>query len=218
MPTAPVDRGCARCGEPVDRRQARYCGDRCKERARYERHRDSRLEACKAYRRREREAISARRRARYASAPPRERKPLAGEAAAKAAERARANYLRNRDARAAANAEAYRRRRQADPEAMRAQGRIYAAERRARVRAASTYAVTKGDLVALLRRHGGRCAYCLTAPAEHLDHVIPLARGGSHGIGNLAPACARCNRSKSDRLLVEWRHHRPGPRARKERH
>ena len=38
-----------------------------------------------------------------------------------------------------------------------------------------------------------------------IDHVIPLARGGSHSIGNLAPACRSCNRTKSDLFVMEWK-------------
>lgn len=48
------------------------------------------------------------------------------------------------------------------------------------------------------------CFYC-GAPSEHLDHVVPIKRGGVHSIGNLLPACAPCNQSKSDKLLTEWR-------------
>jgi len=60
------------------------------------------------------------------------------------------------------------------------------------------------DVVRLVRRHGERCAYC-GAPWQHLDHVVPLERGGTHAIGNLLPACASCNTSKNRHLLAEWR-------------
>lgn len=52
------------------------------------------------------------------------------------------------------------------------------------------------------------CAYC-PAPATTVDHVIPLARGGTNYEGNLVPACKRCNSAKCDRLVVEWRWGRP---------
>ena len=48
------------------------------------------------------------------------------------------------------------------------------------------------------------CFYC-GAKSQHLDHVVPIKRGGVHSIGNLLPACAPCNQSKSDKLLTEWR-------------
>lgn len=50
----------------------------------------------------------------------------------------------------------------------------------------------------------GPCVYCF-APAEHVDHIRPLARGGMEHRDNLVPACGHCNRSKHDLLLVEWR-------------
>lgn len=48
------------------------------------------------------------------------------------------------------------------------------------------------------------CAYC-SGPAETVDHVIPLIRGGTNYEGNLVPCCLACNVKKSDRLLIEWR-------------
>jgi 5-methylcytosine-specific restriction endonuclease McrA len=47
------------------------------------------------------------------------------------------------------------------------------------------------------------CAYC-GAPAEHADHVTPLARGGLDCLENLAPACARCNLSKGSQTVDEF--------------
>jgi HNH endonuclease len=53
-------------------------------------------------------------------------------------------------------------------------------------------------------RAGRRCEYC-HAPQQvsgyryHIDHIIPSARGGSHGLTNRALACAACNLTKIDR-------------------
>lgn len=54
---------------------------------------------------------------------------------------------------------------------------------------------------------GNMCAYCehpleLTKP--HLDHVVPISRGGSNAIENLLWACAPCNLSKGAKTLEEW--------------
>jgi len=35
----------------------------------------------------------------------------------------------------------------------------------------------------------------------HMDHVVPLARGGAHCAENLRPACAHCNQSKGSRVF-----------------
>jgi 5-methylcytosine-specific restriction endonuclease McrA len=51
---------------------------------------------------------------------------------------------------------------------------------------------------------GRTCAYC-DGPAETVDHVVPLVRGGTNHEGNLAPCCKRCNSSKAGWLVIEWR-------------
>lgn len=67
--------------------------------------------------------------------------------------------------------------------------------------------LTKNQRYKLLhqwRKQGKRCAYC-AAPVQCVDHVIPLALGGTSLEGNLTPACRDCNQRKSDSLLIEWR-------------
>ena len=54
-------------------------------------------------------------------------------------------------------------------------------------------------------RAGGRCEYCRAAEVGQLatfevEHVVPSGGGGSGEVENLAWACGRCNRSKSDRV------------------
>ncbi len=49
------------------------------------------------------------------------------------------------------------------------------------------------------------CFYCREKTKLTLDHVVPLAKGGAHSIGNLVMACRSCNSSKNDKLLVEWK-------------
>jgi HNH endonuclease len=46
------------------------------------------------------------------------------------------------------------------------------------------------------------CAYCgQSNPAKlGVDHVIPLALGGSNDLSNLTVCCHRCNARKRDRL------------------
>jgi 5-methylcytosine-specific restriction endonuclease McrA len=51
---------------------------------------------------------------------------------------------------------------------------------------------------------GNSCAYCGSDGSLHLDHVDPLTRGGLHTPSNLAPACQRCNRSKSSKPVEAW--------------
>jgi len=52
----------------------------------------------------------------------------------------------------------------------------------------------------------GVCYLCLSAldGSWHVDHVVPISRGGRDSLDNLLPACASCNASKKDNLLEEW--------------
>lgn len=57
---------------------------------------------------------------------------------------------------------------------------------------------TKAEVEALFQRQRGKCAYCAKPIRNgyHVDHVIPLARGGTNWIANIALACAKCNITK----------------------
>ncbi len=55
------------------------------------------------------------------------------------------------------------------------------------------------------RLYESGCAWCGATGDIHADHVIPLARGGTHCEGNLQPLCGDCNRRKNDRLMIEWK-------------
>lgn len=53
-----------------------------------------------------------------------------------------------------------------------------------------------------------KCAYCETmveGSKAHLDHIIPISRGGLHSVENLCAACPPCNLSKQGKLVTEWR-------------
>lgn len=59
---------------------------------------------------------------------------------------------------------------------------------------------------AVLARDGKKCAYCKTVSGKfHIDHIVPVAKGGSDDLTNLTVACAGCNLSKSDLALEEWK-------------
>jgi 5-methylcytosine-specific restriction endonuclease McrA len=54
---------------------------------------------------------------------------------------------------------------------------------------------TTAQVEARIAYYGHRCWMC-GGPFEHVDHVIPLARGGTNWPANLRPACATCNLKK----------------------
>lgn len=49
---------------------------------------------------------------------------------------------------------------------------------------------------------GDPCCYC-GAPADTIDHITAIARGGSDEWDNLTSACASCNSRKHVRSLLE---------------
>ena len=64
---------------------------------------------------------------------------------------------------------------------------------------------TAEDIHAQHERQLGRCFYCETALDKyHVDHVMPLALGGSNGPENLVIACPTCNIRKKDKHPMEW--------------
>lgn len=48
------------------------------------------------------------------------------------------------------------------------------------------------------------CAYCGRAIKLSQDHVVPVVAGGTYTVGNIVPACKRCNSSKSAYPFTEW--------------
>jgi 5-methylcytosine-specific restriction endonuclease McrA len=56
----------------------------------------------------------------------------------------------------------------------------------------------------LKKLYSNPCAYC-GAPSQHIDHIIPVSRGGTHSVGNLVGACAACNMSKGAKFITEWK-------------
>lgn len=71
---------------------------------------------------------------------------------------------------------------------------------------------------ALRKLSGDRCCYCDTlmdfntgnGPAFNpgratIEHVIPLARGGTHTWDNVTLCCWACNQSKNRKTVDEWR-------------
>lgn len=52
----------------------------------------------------------------------------------------------------------------------------------------------------VLQSWQGKCGYCGDAPAEHVDHIVPRAKGGPDAIENYVAACVKCNLKKSDTM------------------
>lgn len=72
--------------------------------------------------------------------------------------------------------------------------------RRKRLKSAATFVpITREQIQGLIRKQKGRCAICKKKPRKlHVDHVMPLAKGGAHAIENMQMLCPTCNRKKTD--------------------
>lgn len=86
----------------------------------------------------------------------------------------------------------------------------YFTVRAKRRREASEYGrwlVTDKDLTSLLRRQHNECPLCHSVldATKHLDHIVPISRGGKHRIGNLQWLCRLCNLRKHSKFLSELR-------------
>lgn len=51
---------------------------------------------------------------------------------------------------------------------------------------------------------GHRCAYCGVDGDLHMEHVVPISKGGEHHLGNIVPACQTCNYSKGKNDARVW--------------
>lgn len=59
---------------------------------------------------------------------------------------------------------------------------------------------TGNDVSDIYRLQKGKCAYCKVGLFDkyHVDHIVPLAKGGTNGRRNLQLTCEPCNLHKSD--------------------
>ena len=63
------------------------------------------------------------------------------------------------------------------------------------------------DIDIIRKNQRGKCWYCgtdLSKTGEHIDHRVPLSRGGSNWPENLVLTCPKCNLSKGSKLPHEW--------------
>ena len=61
----------------------------------------------------------------------------------------------------------------------------------------------------VLKRDSFTCQYCGRSAPEvqlHVDHIVPVSKGGQNDISNLITACQDCNLGKGAKLLNEHIH------------
>lgn len=76
--------------------------------------------------------------------------------------------------------------------------------RKAKQRGSTALMLTPDQLWRKWVEFGHTCAYCGADGDLHIEHVIPISKGGEHHLGNIVPACQRCNYSKRSAPVEEW--------------
>lgn len=95
--------------------------------------------------------------------------------------------------------------RKKNPERSRLIGRVNMLKRRALI-LQNGGEFTKEDILLQYRSQHGKCWWCTkrVGGKYHVDHVRPLARGGTNNPNNLVISCPDCNLAKNDKLPHEW--------------
>ncbi len=85
--------------------------------------------------------------------------------------------------------------------------RVYASNRRSKI-IANGGSFTKEQWRLKLEYFGNRCYLCsktVTEKTAHIEHRIPISKGGKSWVSNLAPSCASCNFKKNRKTEKEFR-------------
>lgn len=83
--------------------------------------------------------------------------------------------------------------------------RMHARMRIHRKRVQGGEKITLAQVQGILDAQKGKCFYCRKKLDEyHIDHFIPLAKGGKHALSNLVVACPNCNARKHAKDPLEF--------------
>ena len=74
------------------------------------------------------------------------------------------------------------------------------------IRRVSTGQFTADDLKRQIKVQNGKCWWCSKMLQEkyHVDHIIPIVKGGTNAPENICVSCPECNLSKGIKLPYEW--------------
>jgi 5-methylcytosine-specific restriction endonuclease McrA len=65
---------------------------------------------------------------------------------------------------------------------------------------------TGAELISLFEKQNGKCTNCIGSIKRgyHVDHIVPVSRGGSNWITNIQLLCSYCNLRKHARDPLEF--------------
>lgn len=81
--------------------------------------------------------------------------------------------------------------------------------RKAQMRDSVAIQITGQQIRARFAQFDHCCAYCGAGGDLHIEHVVPISRGGGHALGNIVPACEACNYSKTNHEVESWFRQQP---------
>jgi len=92
-----------------------------------------------------------------------------------------------------------------NPERTKALARVKTNRRRARLSTSQAH-YTRHDIARMYKSQRGKCANCgcSIADAYHIDHRVPVAKGGDNSPGNIELLCPKCNYAKGAKLPHEF--------------
>ncbi|MDU4890988.1 MAG: HNH endonuclease [Clostridium sp.] len=64
--------------------------------------------------------------------------------------------------------------------------------------------ITNEQWIQIKNDFKNKCAYCGRKLPLHMEHFIPLSKGGEMTVNNIIPSCKSCNCSKGTKLFHEW--------------
>lgn len=84
--------------------------------------------------------------------------------------------------------------------------KIKARAARYRIKSNKSNSYSAEDVKIAFRSQKGQCWHCGEKLGEdyHVDHLIPLARGGTNSPRNIVVCCKKCNLEKHAKLCMEW--------------
>ena len=83
-------------------------------------------------------------------------------------------------------------------------------KRRVMIKNNDDFEITGNVIQSILNDSNGICAYCGEdcKGNYHIDHIIPVSRGGGNNRENLCLSCPMCNWSKNDKTAEEFMEYR----------